>query len=377
MALPLAGIRVVALEQAVAGPFCTRNLADLGADVVKIERPGGGDLARRYDSVVLGQSAYFVWLNRGKRSIALDLALPDDRATFDALLDRADVFVHNLGPGAVDRLGLGWDAAHARWPRLVWCGISGYGPEGPYEDRKAYDMLVQAESGVMWVTGEPEAPVKVGVSIADIGGGLYACTSILAALRLRDADRQGRRIDVSLFDCLTEWMTPPLYHEMYGGPTAARAGARHTMIVPYGAYRCADGEVMLAVQNEGQWERLCALALGRPDLATDERFATNELRVRHRTTLEPLMEEIFGRASRAEVEARLTEADVPFGSVNTVADVAAHPQLAARGRWRDVETPGGRVRALVPPFNIAGADAPMSAVPALDQHGAAVRSEIA
>lgn len=374
--LPLEGLRVVALEQAVAGPLCTRHLADLGADVVKIERPGGGDLARRYDSVVKGQSTHFVWLNRGKRSIALDLAKPADRDVCVALLARADVFVHNLGPGAIDRLGFGWETLHARWPRLISCAISGYGSDGPYRDRKAFDLLIQAESGVTDVSGTPEFPAKVGISIADIGAGLYACTSVLAALRLRDTDDDGRRIDVSLFDSLAEWMTVPAYHQMYGGQPPPRSGLRHATIVPYGPYRCADGEVMLAVQNEGQWDRFCRNVLRRPALATDPRFLTNELRVRAREALEPFIEEALLAFPRSVVEERLGEGDVPFAARNTVAEFIAHQQLAARGRWAEVETPGGEVRALVPPFNIGGVAAPMGPVPALDQHGRAIRLEV-
>ena len=374
--LPLEGIRVVALEQAVAGPLCSRHLADLGADVVKVERPGGGDLARRYDTVVKGQATYFVWLNRGKRSIALDLVNADDRQVLVALLARADVFVHNLGPGAVERLGFGWEILHARWPRLISCAISGYGSEGPYRDRKAYDLLVQAESAVTDVTGTEASPAKVGISIADIGAGLYACTSILAALRLRDADGEGRRIDVSLFDCLAEWMSGPAYHQLYGGAPPPRTGVRHASIVPYGPYRCVDGEVMLGVQNEGQWERLCRLVLRRPALADDPRFATNELRVRARETLEPLIEEAFLPLPRRVAEERLAEGDVPFAARSTVADLVAHPQLGSRGRWADVQTPGGDVRAVVPPFNIEGSPPPMGAVPRLDQHGLQIRREV-
>ena len=254
MTRPLDGIRVVALEQAVAGPLCTRHLADMGADVVKVERPEG-DFARRYDTVVRGQSAYFVWLNRGKRSIALDLGAPADRATLDRLLGRADVLVHNLGPGSLERLGLGWEGLHQRWPRLVSVGISGYGTDGPYRDRKAYDLLLQAESGVMWVTGTPDQPVKVGISIGDISAGVYAFAATLAALRQRDADGQGRRVEISILDCLAEWMMAPAYHEMYAGAAPPRAGMRHNMIVPYGPYRCGDGQVTLGIQNEGQWAR--------------------------------------------------------------------------------------------------------------------------
>ena len=373
--LPLDGTRVVAVEQAVAAPLCTRHLADLGAEVVKVERPEG-DFARRYDTVVRGQSAYFVWLNRGKRSIALDLADEGDRATLDALLARADVFVHNLGPGAIERLGLGWEAVHARWPRLISVSISGYGLDGPYRERKAYDLLVQAESGVVAVTGSPDAPAKVGISIADISGGLYAFAATLAALRQRDRDGQGRRVDVALLDCLAEWMTVPLYDEMYGGAAPERSGLRHATIVPYGPYRCADGTVLLGVQNERQWTALCDVVLERPGLAADPRFATNEARLRARAELEAIIEEVLGTLARAEVETRLAAADVPFAAVRAVSDVVAHPQLAARGRWAEVATPGGAVRAIVPPFNLGGIEARMAAVPALDADGDAIRREL-
>ena len=373
MALPLDGVRVVALEQAVAAPLCTRHLADLGADVVKVERPEG-DLARRYDTVVRGQSSHFVWLNRGKRSIALDLASPADRAVLDALLDRADVFVHNLGPGAIDRLGLGWERLHPRWPRLLSVGVSGYGPDGPYRDRKAYDLLVQAESGVTSVTGSPAEPAKVGISIADISAGMYALVSILAALRLRDADGEGRRIDVAMFDCLAEWMAYPAYFQIYGGAAPPRTGMRHSTIAPYGPYRCADGLVTLAVQNERQWTALCDLVLERPEVAADPRFATNELRSAVRPELEAIIEGVFAALTRREVEARLEAADVPFGSLNTVADLVAHPQLASR--WAEVGSPAGSIRALRPPFRIGGVEPIMAAVPALDQHGEAIRREL-
>lgn len=373
--LPLEGVRVIALEQAVAGPLCTRHLADLGADVIKVERPEG-DFARRYDTVVRGQSAYFVWLNRGKRSIALDLARPADRSILDGLLGTADVFVHNLGPGAVERLGLGWDHVHARWSRLVSVSISGYGTEGPYRDRKSFDLLVQAESGVLSVTGSPDAPAKVGISIADISGGLYAFASTLAALRLRDRDGDGRRVDVALFDALAEWMMAPAYHEMYGGQAPPRTGMRHSTIAPYGPYRCADGLVTIAVQNERQWAALCEVVLERPELARDERFRTNEARVRARAELEAIVEATFATTTRALIEAKLAAADVPFGSLNTVADLVAHPQLAARGRWVEVASPAGPVRALRPPFAIGGVEPRMAAVPAIDEHGGELRREV-
>jgi itaconate CoA-transferase len=377
MSAPLADVRVVALEQAVAAPLCTRHLCDLGADVVKIERPGSGDFARQYDSIVHGQSAHFVWLNRGKRSVALDLALEADRALLDALLGRADVFVHNLGPGAVDRLGLGWDVVHARWPRLISCGISGYGPDGPYRDRKAFDLLLQGESAVMAVTGTPEEPAKVGVSIADISAGLYAFSSILAALYERQRTGLGRRVEVSMLECLAEWMTPALYYQQYTGRAPARTGTRHNMIVPYGPYRAGDGaKVNLGIQNEGQWRRLCELVLERPDLASDPRFCSNELRVRNRAELEPLIERCLATASRAEIEDRLQRADVPFGSLNEVADLLAHPQLEARRRWVEADTPGGPARALVPPMNLGGFDCPIGAIPRLGEHTPEVRQEL-
>ncbi len=377
MSLPLAGLHVVALEQAVSAPLCTRHLADLGADVVKIERPGGGDFARHYDSVVQGQSAYFVWLNRGKRSVVLDLKDPADRAVLDTLLARADVFVHNLGPGAVDRLGLGWDALHPRWPRLIWCAISGYGLDGPYRDRKAFDLLLQGESGIMAVTGTPDQSAKVGISIADISAGMYAFSAILAALYERQRTGEGRLIDVSMLECLAEWMMAPAYHQLYGGKAPERTGTRHNMIVPYGPYRVGDGsQVNLAVQTEGQWERLCAIVLRRPDLAADPRFRTNELRVRNRATLEPLIEAALAGDTRASVQARLDAADVPHGALNDLADLLAHAQLAARGRWLEVDTPSGPIRALAHPLNLAGLPRPASAVPGLGEHTDEVRREL-
>jgi crotonobetainyl-CoA:carnitine CoA-transferase CaiB-like acyl-CoA transferase len=374
---PLADIRVVALEQAVAAPLCTRHLADLGADVVKIERPGSGDFARHYDSVVRGESAHFVWLNRGKRSVTLDLTLTADRALLDCLLDRADAFVHNLGPGAVDRLGLGWESVHSRWPRLITCAISGYGPDGPYRDRKAFDLLLQGESAVMAVTGSPAEPAKVGVSIADISAGLYAFSSILAALYERQRTGLGRRIEISMLECLAEWMMPALYHEQYAGRAPGRAGTHHNMIVPYGPYEVDDGPpINLAVQNEGQWRRLCDIVLERPDLVDDPRFCTNERRVQQRNELEPLIERCLATISRVTIVERLQLADVPFGSLNEVGDLLCHPQLAARERWVDVDTPGGPARALLPPMNLDGLDCPVGAVPRLGEHTLAVRQEL-
>jgi itaconate CoA-transferase len=374
--LPLSGIRVVALEQAVAAPFCSRQLADLGADVIKVERPDGGDTARSYDGVLNGVSAYFAWLNRGKRSIVLDLKQPDDHAACEKLLSRADVFVHNLAPGAIERLGFGYAELHARHPRLIWCGVSGYGPDGPQRDRKAYDLLVQAESGVIGMTGTAEAPAKVGVSIADIGAGLYAYSSVLAALIQRSIHNSGTRIDISMFECLVEWMTPALYVQHGTGQPPARMGVRHNMVVPYGAYACADGMVLLAIQNQREWQRFCALVMNDASLADNERFHNNELRLAHREDLETLIEERFRDRPRAEVMQWLEQADIPTAALNDVATVIAHPQLEARQRWVNVDTPAGTIPALLPPHNLSSVSPRMGRVPALGEHTQEVLAEL-
>ena len=375
-ALPLAGVRVVALEQAVAAPFASRQLADMGADVIKIERPEGGDSARHYDGALHGNSAYFAWLNRGKRSVVLDLKNGQDRDACARLLGNADVFIHNLAPGAVERLGFGYDDLSATNPRIVWCGISGYGPDGPLRDKKAYDMLVQAESGVVSVTGSAEAPAKVGVSIADISSGLYAYSSILAALLKRERTGRGDRIDISMLECLTEWMTPALYVYKGTGAVPARVGVRHNMIVPYGAYQCADGAVLFAIQTQREWQRFCAQVMNDAALAGDARFATNADRLQHRADLEQLIEQRFASQERASVIALLEAADIPTGAVNDVPAVASHVQLAARNRWVEVDAPGGAIPALVPPHNLRGAPPAMGAVPALGAHTADVLAEL-
>lgn len=374
--LPLSGVRVVALEQAVVAPFCTRQLADMGADVVKLERPDGGDFARAYDGALNGISAYFAWLNRGKRSIVLDVKDARDRDVCGRLIARADVFVHNLAPGAVERLGLGFDELAARHPRLIWCGISGYGPEGPYRDHKAYDMLVQAESGIIGMTGTDASPAKVGVSIADIGAGLYAYSSILAALLNREKTGAGDRIDISMFECMAEWMMPPLNVHLGTGRTPRREGMRHNMVVPYGGYRCADGVVMFAVQTEREWRRLCEGVLGDAALADDPRFATNERRVANRAELERLIEARFASLTREAAAGLLAAADVPTALINDVAAVAAHPQLEGRGRWASVDSYAGAFNALVPPHNIAGAPSRMGRVPAVGEHSAEILAEL-
>jgi crotonobetainyl-CoA:carnitine CoA-transferase CaiB-like acyl-CoA transferase len=364
---PLAGVRVVALEQAVAGPLCTRHLADLGARVTKVERPGG-DFARHYDSVVLGMSAYFVWLNHGKRSVALDLSLPADRDAFDALLDDADVLVHNLGPGAVDRLGYAWQQAHARWPSLIVCAISGFGSDGSFRARKAFDLLLQGESGLLSVTGPPAEPARVGVSIADISAGMYALSSLLACLYERREGGEGRFIDISMLDCLAEWMTVPAYYQLYAGAAPPRTGLHHNTIAPYGPYATGDGgTVIVAVQNDGQWRRFCSGVLGAPELARDLRFETNPARVAHRDELDTIINGVLGAQVKEHVERALEGADVPFGSLNSVRDLVEHPQLAARQRWTEADSPAGPVRTLVPPFNIAGFRPRPGAVPELPE----------
>ncbi|MEO8026383.1 MAG: CaiB/BaiF CoA-transferase family protein [Bryobacteraceae bacterium] len=366
--LPFDGLRVVALEQAVAAPFCSRQFSDLGADVIKIERPGEGDPSRSYDGVLNGVSAYFAWLNRGKRSMVLDLKQSRDLEVCSRMLDGADVFLHNLAPGAVERMGFGYAQLSERHPRLIWCGISGYGPDGPYRDKKAYDMLIQAESGVVGITGSEDAPAKVGVSVADIAAGHYAYSSILAALFNRHTTGLGERIDISMLECLAEWMMPPMYVWLGSGRAPARAGVRHNMIVPYGAYACADGSVMFAIQNDREWRRFCEAAMADASLAAHPRFGTNPLRLEHREELEGLIERRFAGYSRAEVLGWLDQAGIATGSVNDVPTVAAHPQLKARERWRITQTPSGDIPALIPPHNLAGAAPRMGRVPGLGEH---------
>lgn len=375
--LPLAGVRVVALEHAVAAPLCSRHLADLGADVVKVESPSGGDLARHYDSVVDGQSAYFVWANRGKRSIALDLKSDEGRTDFDALLGRADVFVHNLGPGATERLGFGREVLRERFPRLINCAISGYGADGPYRDRKAFDLLIQGEAGLMSVTGEPEHPAKVGVSVADMCAAVYAMSAILAAILERGRTGEGTFIDISMLECLSEWMMAPAYHQLYGGTQLPRAGARHNMMVPYGVYRTGkDEHVNFAVQTTAQWARLCEVVLERPDLIDDPRFASNELRVRNRTELEPIIEDKLAEIGATEVTERLLKAGIPTAAVNDLRNLVEHPQHTARNRWTEAGSPSGPVRVLRSPFNLDGMVEPSSSVPGLGEHTEAVLAEL-
>jgi crotonobetainyl-CoA:carnitine CoA-transferase CaiB-like acyl-CoA transferase len=374
--LPLSGITVVSIEQAVAAPFATRQLADLGARVIKIERPDGGDFARSYDAIVKGQSSYFVWLNRSKQSLTLDLKRSEGMGVLSQLLAKADVFVQNLAPGAADRLGTNVDALCAKHPRLIACNISGYGADGPLADKKAYDLLVQAETGLVSITGTADTACKVGISVADIAAGMYAYSGMLAALFARQASGRGASLNVSLFDALGEWMGAPMYHAVYGEPLK-RTGANHASIAPYGPFRTKDREeIMIAIQNAREWRRFCLEVLGHPALADDDRFAANADRVRNRNALQIAVESIVGTLSARDLVARLDEARVAYGRVNDVRGFVDHPQLAERDCWRDVPSPGGDVRALLPPVRMRGAAPVMGAVPSLGEHTDAILTEL-
>jgi itaconate CoA-transferase len=371
--LPLEGITVVALEQAVAAPFATRQLADLGARVIKVERPGAGDFARHYDETVRGMSSHFVWLNRSKESLSLDLKHPEAGAIIHGLLAQADVFVQNLAPGAAERLGLGADELTARYPRLIACSISGYGSSGPYREKKAYDLLVQCETGLVSITGSPETPSKAGISAADIAAGMYAYSGILTALYQRERSGEGAALEVSMFEALGEWMGYPGYYAAYGGREPPRAGASHATIAPYGPFRCGDGrEINLGIQNEREWERFCAHVLERHEVAADPRFRTNALRVANRDALHAIIHEVFGRLTTDEVVDRLDQAQIANARMNTMREFWEHPQLAARERWRTVESPAGTLQALRPPVTQRGVEPRMDPIPAVGEHTDAI-----
>ncbi|HSB78589.1 MAG TPA: CaiB/BaiF CoA-transferase family protein [Candidatus Methylomirabilis sp.] len=374
---PLDGITVLTLEHAVSAPFATRHLADLGARVIKVERPDGGDFARGYDETVLGLSSYFVWLNRSKESLSLNLKHPRAREILTRLLERTDVFVQNLAPGATGRLGLGWEELLRRQPRLIVCDISGYGDSGPYRDKKAYDLLIQSEAGLLTITGSPDTPSKAGISIADIAAGTYAYSGILSALYQREKTGQGMRIQVSMLEALGEWMGCPLYYSHYGGAAPPRTGASHATIYPYGPFRTGDGKsVMLGVQNEREWAAFCDRVLGCPEMARDPRFESNSRRVANRATLGSAIERVFSSLTAEEVLLRLEAAQVANARVNQMEEVWKHPQFAARGRWREVQTPAGTISALLPPATLSTCEASMGGVPALGQHTDAVLSEL-
>jgi crotonobetainyl-CoA:carnitine CoA-transferase CaiB-like acyl-CoA transferase len=350
---PLAGVRVLALEQAVAAPLCTQHLADLGAEVIKIERPGGGDFARGYDTAVAGESAWFYWLNRGKRSLALDIKSAGAGEVLERLLARSDVFIQNLGPGAADRIGLGGSAIRERYPSMVVCSISGYGSSGPYRNRKAYDALLQGETGVIALTGTEDAPAKTGVSVADIATGMYSLSGILAALYRRASDGDGALIETCLLDSLTEWVAPYLYGYMATGRQPGRLGARHSHIIPYGLYQTDGGEVNIAVQNEREWERFCRTVLKEPELAVDPMYSSNERRIKARAELEPHIEATLKALPHEEAVERLEAADLPWGEYRDIASVVHHPQLGARGRFLQPEREG-LPPVLAQPMNIDG-----------------------
>jgi itaconate CoA-transferase len=373
---PLDGITVISLEHAVAAPFCTRQLADLGARVIKIERPGTGDFARGYDERARGLASFFVWLNRSKESLALDVKNVQARVILGSLLQNADVLVQNIAPGAADRLGLSFEALHAKHPRLIVCDISGYGSDGPYRDKKAYDLLIQSESGFLSITGTPEEPVKAGCSIADISAGMYAFSNILAALLQRGKTDRGCRIEVSMLESMVEWMSHALYYSLDGGSPPPRAGAAHASIYPYGPFQVGGGgTVMLGVQNEREWATFCEQVLGRPALAVDPQFASNTKRVAARDALRAVVLECFSVLTLEEVTERLQGANIANARLNDMHEVWRHPQLTARGRLTEVDTPVGKIPAFRPPLGSNTFSARMDAVPALGENTLAILME--
>lgn len=369
----LEGITVVTVEQAVAAPYASGRLADAGARVIKVERPEG-DFARGYDGLVHGESAYFVWLNRGKESIRLDLKDEADAAILARMVASADVFVQNLAPGVAARLGFGAHALRERHPRLIACSISGYGEEGPYRDQKAYDLLVQAESGLCAINGTEEGPARVGVSVCDIAAGMTAFQAILQGLFARERTGQGRAIEVSLYHAMADWMNVPYLQTRYGGKPPARVGLRHPTIAPYGAYACADGRaVLISIQNEREWASLCARVLEMPDLATDPRFRDNSLRVENRPALEEIVAGAFARESREAMIAKLDAARIAYGRLSSLDDLLAHPQ----NRYLTVQTEAGEIEILAPGAVVAGQSPAVRRVPRLGEHEAALRAEFA
>ena len=374
--LPLHGITVLSLEHAVAAPFATRQLADLGARVIKVERPGSGDFARQYDDSVNGESSYFVWLNRSKESIALDVKSEDGRKVLHELADQADVILQNLGPGAAARLGLSAEEVRARDPRKIVVSVTGWGSTGPWADRKAYDLLVQCETGLVSLTGTPDDVAKVGVSIADIAAGMYAFSGTLAALYRRQVTGEGAPIEVSLFESLAEWVGQPAHFTAGAGRQPGRFGAQHATIAPYGPFAAGDGHtVLIAIQNEPEWSRFCSEVLQRPDIAEDPRFASSTQRVAHRNEVNDTITKVFATLPTPELQARLTAARIAFAGVNTIGEFLEHPILQARDRWRTVETEHGPVRALLPPIDL-GVEAQMGPVPALGEHTADILTEL-
>ena len=377
MTLPLEGIMVIALEQAVAAPFATRQLADMGARVVKVERPEIGDFARSYDETVKGLSSHFVWLNRSKESLALDLKKDEAKVALHHLVARADVFVQNLAPGAAERLGFGAEALRQRHPRLIVCGVSGYGTRGPYKDKKAYDLLVQCEAGLVSITGTPETPSKVGISIADIAAGMYAYSGILAALIRRERTGEGAVLEISMLEALGEWMGFPDYYASYGGEEPKRSGASHAAIAPYGPFECGDGEIVfLGIQNEREWARFCEEVLQHPEMAEDERFTSNSERVANRAELHAEIESVFANFTEEDAIERLEGAGIANARLRSVRDFLEHPQLEARDRWREVGSPAGFLRALLPPATLAGTEPVMAPISEVGEHTEGILKEL-
>jgi itaconate CoA-transferase len=366
---PLDGITVVSLEHAIAAPFCTRQLADLGARVIKVERPGAGDFARGYDERVHGLASHFVWTNRSKESLTLDVKHAEADAVFARLLEQTDVLVQNLAPGAAARLGLSFDALHEKYPRLIVCDISGYGDSGPYRDKKAYDLLIQSESGFLSITGTPDEPSKAGCSIADISAGMYAYSNILAALIQRGKTGKGSRVEVSMLEAMAEWMSYPLYYSIDGAAPPPRSGAAHATIYPYGPFAAGDGKVvMLGLQNEREWAIFCEKVLLQPELVADPRYASNSRRTLARAEVKALVEQAFAGLDAEQVVARLDTAGIANARVNDMHDLWQHEQLHARGRWVQIDSPAGKLPALLPPGLPSDVEPRMDAVPALGQH---------
>jgi len=375
--LPLEGIIVVSLEQAIAAPFASRQLADLGARVIKLERPGDGDFARNYDQTVKGLSSHFVWVNRSKESLTLDLKNPQGKEILHKLLEKADVFLHNLAPGAVDRLGFGAQQLTEEFPRLIVCSISGYGGSGPYRDKKAYDLLIQCEAGVLSVTGTPETPSKVGISIADICAGMYAYSGILTALINRNKTGKGAILEISMLEALAEWMGFPMYYTAYGESELTRTGASHASIYPYGPFPSRDGKkVFLGIQNEREWSRFCEIVLLLPEVSSDPRFANNFNRYQNKTILQPIIEAVLCLLTADEVIERLEAAQIANARMNDMQEFFEHPQLQARGRWREVQTPAGSIQALIPPVTMEGFEPAMNPIPDVGEHTERILAEL-
>ncbi|MGX7000117.1 CaiB/BaiF CoA transferase family protein [Caballeronia sp. KNU42] len=374
---PLDGVKVITLEHAIAAPFCTRQLADLGARVIKIERPGVGDFARAYDERVHGMASHFVWCNRSKESLTLDVKAPQANEILERLLEDTDVLVQNLAPGAAARLGLSFEALHEKYPRLIVCNISGYGSDGSYRDKKAYDLLIQSESGFLSITGDPDSPAKAGCSIADIAAGMYAYTNILSALLQRGKTGLGKDIDVSMLESMVEWMSYPMYYAFEGAPPPSRAGAAHATIYPYGPFPAGDAKtVMLGLQNEREWAVFCSQVLLAPELATDPRFNSNSKRTAARQALRDIIVAAFSELTSEEVISRLDAAQIANARMNDMADVWSHPQLQERNRWVTVDSPAGKIPALLPPGISNAIEVRLDAVPALGQHTDALLSEL-